>query len=332
MKSIFIKKFKEFVHKYEIFSPKDRVLVAISGGADSVCLTKLLLELKAYKLELALVHINYHLRGVESDEDEQFVRDFALKNELPLKVVDFKKEKNLYKKKYSEEELRAFRFEVLEKLAKNGEFDKIALGHHLDDQLETFFINLFRGSGLAGLVSLKPIGVKSRVRPLLFTRKIEIESFLKKIKQPFCTDRTNLQADFFRNKLRLELLPLIELEYSPKIRKRINDLIQLLSGAQEAIQELELNNFERLVKSFYFKGKKSFFVEEREYLRLNSFLRGLIFRRIFSKLAVGNRELSKSNFEELEKMVLSQKSKKKIIIIGKVSVMKKKDRLVFFVN
>ena len=147
MSNFFIKKLQNYIFQEKLLEQKDKVIIGISGGPDSIGLVLALKKLQLkYLLKLQLVHVNYHQRGEESNQDEKFVRDFAEKNELELKVIqysEFLETGNL------EEQLRDFRYQKFEEIRKKINFDKVAVAHHLDDQPETFFMNMLREIGRA---------------------------------------------------------------------------------------------------------------------------------------------------------------------------------------
>ena len=175
----------------------DRIVAGISGGADSVCLFFALLELqKEMDFAFYAVHINHGYRGEAADRDEQFVRDLCEKYGVPLQVFSVDLESTAKKRKQSLEEAgREIRRELFEKEMQSRNACKIALAHHENDNAETFLWNLCRGCGLHGLGGIRPVnGVY--IRPLLGMTRGEIETFLQKRQQPYCTDATNLETEY----------------------------------------------------------------------------------------------------------------------------------------
>jgi len=235
---IFIKKFKKTIARYDLLQKGDRVLVAVSGGPDSVALLYALLEIKdEFNLDICVAHLNHKLRGKESDEDEKFVKNLAHKLNLKFfsKSIDVKKEAK--KKKLSlEEGARLVRYRYLEGLADKIEADKVAVGHQADDQAETFLMRLLRGAGGLGLSGIPPKRGKI-IRPLLETGREEIEKFLKEKGQSYRTDSSNLLPNYFRNKIRLSLLPLIKKKFNPKIVDVLNRASNIISFQQKYIEK-----------------------------------------------------------------------------------------------
>jgi tRNA(Ile)-lysidine synthase len=222
-------KIQNYIIEKSLFSKEDKLILGISGGADSVCLMHLLLELD-YNFELA--HCNFNLRGDESDEDEIFVRKLAKEYQLELHVKHFDTQNYANENKVSIQmaarDLRyAWFYDLL--LSENAKY--IAIAHHANDDIETFFINLVRGSGLKGLLGIKA-KIDSIVRPLMAVSRAEIEQFLKKNDISFREDSSNTSLKYLRNKIRHELMPLLT-EMNPSIQKTISDEIKVLEGVAE---------------------------------------------------------------------------------------------------
>ncbi len=210
-------KVAKYIERNKLLLPDDKVLVALSGGADSVALLRLLLKL-GYACEAA--HCNFHLRGEESDRDEQFVRQLCDALQVPLHVVHFDTEKEAEERHISiEMAARDLRYRWFEEVRQACGAGVIAVAHHQDDSVETVLLNLIRGTGINGLRGIQPKNGKI-VRPLLCLTRKEIIDYLEGIGQSFVTDSTNLQDEYMRNKIRLNLLPLME-EINPSVKKSI---------------------------------------------------------------------------------------------------------------
>ena len=215
----------------------DRIVAGISGGADSVCLFFVLLELqKEMDFAFYAVHINHGYRGEASDRDEQFVRDLCEKYGVPLQVFSVDLESTAKKRKQSLEEAgREIRRGLFEKEMQSRNACKIALAHHENDNAETFLWNLCRGCGLHGLGGIRPVnGVY--IRPLLGMTRGEIEIFLQKRQQPYCTDATNLETDYTRNKLRHLVLPVLEEQINRQTIRHMNTTMEELRELDDYVE------------------------------------------------------------------------------------------------
>ena len=212
-------------------------MAGISGGADSVCLFFALLELqKEMDFTFYAVHINHGYRGEASDRDERFVRDLCEKYGVPLQVFSVDLESTAKKRKQSLEEAgREIRRELFEKEMQSRNACKIALAHHENDNAETFLWNLCRGCGLHGLGGIRPVnGVY--IRPLLGMTRGEIETFLQKRQQPYCTDATNLETDYTRNKLRHLVLPVLEEQINRQTIRHMNTTMEELRELDDYVE------------------------------------------------------------------------------------------------
>ena len=206
---------------------KDKVLVALSGGADSVALLRVLTDL-GYTCECA--HCNFHLRGEESNRDEKFVRTLCDEHNIPLHIKHFETNSYAKEKQISiEMAARELRYEWFEELRKETGATVIAVAHHRDDSVETFLLNLIRGTGINGL---KGIQTKNGyiVRSLLETSREDILNYLDYLKQDYVTDSTNLQDEYMRNKIRLNLLPMMK-DMNPSIMESIQNTAEKLAEA-----------------------------------------------------------------------------------------------------
>ncbi len=211
-----------------------KLILALSGGIDSMVLADMLLQSKA---DFVLAHCNFHLRGEESDGDEKFVRDYAERNGLTIYVkqfdtLDYAKEHKLS----IEMAARELRYAWFEELRQQLNYDFIAVAHHADDQLETFFINLLRGAGIRGLKGMQKVNGRI-IRPLLDVSRVEIQQYAEEHHLEWREDHTNAETLFLRNKIRHELLPVID-GISKEGRSAILKSINHLASENELYREL----------------------------------------------------------------------------------------------
>ncbi|WP_417127583.1 tRNA lysidine(34) synthetase TilS [Phocaeicola sp.] len=230
---MFIKKVSQFIEEKHLFVFGDKVLVALSGGADSVALLRVLLRL-GYACEAA--HCNFHLRGEESVRDERFVRALAERLGVLLHVIHF--DTNAYAASHNvsvEMAARELRYDWFTKLRQECGAKVVAVAHHRDDSVETFLLNLVRGTGINGLQGIRPVN-GDVVRPLLCVSRAEILDYLSSLGQGYVTDSTNLQDEFVRNKLRLNVIPMLE-TINPSVSDTIAETARRLSDVAQVYQE-----------------------------------------------------------------------------------------------
>jgi len=213
---------------------RERILVALSGGADSVALLRALLA-AGYNCHAA--HCNFHLRGEESLRDEHFVRDLCQRLDVPLSVKDF--DVTAYQNEHGgsvEMACRELRYAWFKQELERLGCTLIAVAHHADDQIETFFLNLLRGTGLKGLAGMQRTN-GFIWRPMLNVTRAQVLDYLDSIGQDYVTDSTNSQNDYRRNRLRNIVLPFIEQEF-PDVKARIHKTMQNLSDDFELLDWL----------------------------------------------------------------------------------------------
>ncbi len=232
-----INRFREFAQKNKLISPNDKIIVAVSGGVDSIVLLDILNELKnQLKIELIVAHFNHKLRGAESDEDEEFVRRFASNLGLEFYVRSEDTKEYCKRNKISiQEGARELRYNFFETLRLLKGFDKIATAHNANDNAETVLLNLFRGSGVNGLAGIQ-VKRGNIIRPLLFATRDEIEAYANEKGLQSRIDSSNLKTSYRRNYIRLKLLPLISENINPSIVETLNRAAQIFSELSEFIQ------------------------------------------------------------------------------------------------
>ena len=227
-----ISRVQQYIINNSLFSKDSRLLLAISGGADSVCLFFILKDL-GYKVELA--HCNFNLRGKESDEDENFVRDLADKFAINFYIKSFKTRKYADTQKISiQMAARDLRYKWFNYLLENNNIDFVISAHHKDDNIETFFINLIRGTGINGLCGMMPRN-NNVIRPMLEISKYEIQEYLSLKNIRYRYDSSNSDPKYLRNKIRHQLMPLLN-EMNPNIQQTISDEMLFLGDINKFFQ------------------------------------------------------------------------------------------------
>ena len=215
----FLDRIRRTIARYSMLQPGDPVSVAVSGGADSVCLLHVLLELRReFSLSLSIIHIDHNLRGPESQADAQFVHNLAQQLGLPfhLRTLDLSGRRgNL------EQEARRARYAIFRDLVHDGLSQKVAVGHTRSDQAETVLYRLLRGAGSAGLAGIRPVTDFGMVRPLLQVTRPEVENWLRERSIPWRQDSTNTELRFDRNRIRHQLIPSLESEWNLGVQETL---------------------------------------------------------------------------------------------------------------
>ena len=287
----------QYIKEKKMFSHKDKLLLAISGGADSTCLFYILKKLD-YSMELA--HCNFQLRGKESLRDEEFVKSIAKKYNIKLHLKRFNTDKYIKKHAVSiQMAARNLRYNYFDKLLKEYSFNKIVIAHHEDDRIETFFINLLRGTGIKGLTSMKA-RTGNIVRPLLNFSRQNIESYLKEINAVYCKDSSNQDVKYLRNKIRHSLMPVLK-DINPDFNKIMTKNISNLDSIEKIINE----NILQIKQKLIFKERETYKVDIKNLLKLNN--SEAIIHEIFSEYG----------FTQIDKIIKACKSQSGKIFYSK---------------
>lgn len=233
-----LRKVKNYIESNQLLPVYNRnnsikIVVGLSGGADSIVLLYILHQL-GYPCLAA--HCNFHLRGEESNRDENLVKSFTKRLEIPLFIKHFDTILYAKEKKISiEMAARELRYQWFEELRNKENADVIAIAHHQDDNIETFILNLTRGTGIKGLTGIQPKN-GNIIRPLLSVSKTEILEFAEKKNLDYETDSTNLQDEFTRNKIRLSIIPLMQ-TINPSINTTLINTLENLTEARKIYDE-----------------------------------------------------------------------------------------------
>jgi len=244
---------KKFITENNLVKPGDRILLAVSGGIDSMVMTHLFLQLGN---ELGIAHCNFSLRDVESDEDEEMVKNYSAKHCIPFFSKRFETKSYASKNGLSVQmAARELRYAWFEEIRRHNRYDFIAVAHNLNDNIETLLINLTRGTGIAGLTGMSPL-MNKIIRPLLFTTRKDITLYSEQNGIIFREDRSNADTKYIRNKIRHMVIPLLK-EINPSIELTLNDTAERLSGIYEIVEE------------FITGLKESISEEEGELIKIN---------------------------------------------------------------
>lgn len=244
-----MKKKAEELKKSGLIKKNEKILIAFSGGPDSVFLYNLLNFLKEeYFLEISLTYINHNLRK-DVEDDLKFVKNFSEENDVPLYVesVDVRKYATENKKSI-ELSARELRYEAIEKVLQNINYDKIATGHNLDDNIETFIFRLLRGTSLKGLKGI-PDKRENIIRPILQFEKKEILNCLQENKKNYIIDYTNNENDYTRNYIRNEIFPMF-VNINPSFRNKINNLIHEINDRENGRDNILKEKFVQYLEKY----------------------------------------------------------------------------------
>jgi len=301
-------KFLSAVKRYSLLKKKDKVILGISGGPDSVAMLHLFSHIKReFKLYLVCVHFNHGLRK-EADEEEIFVKRLA--DSLNIKFVSERKNVGGFWEGNSLEQVaRNLRYDFFFKVANTLKIKKIALAHTKDDVVETVLMRVIRGAGIQGLRGILPLiklKRKTFIRPLIEMEKEEIIKWLKEKKIEYRVDSSNFEERFFRNKIRLNILPLLK-KLNPNIKNNLFNLARLSAWNYDFVTKLAYKELEQVREE---EGKDFLILNLERLKRLHPFLFLQVLRLAIEEIKGDTRRLDWRHFEK----ILEAISKKNIII------------------
>ncbi|MBM4276668.1 MAG: tRNA lysidine(34) synthetase TilS [Deltaproteobacteria bacterium] len=275
------------IDRHGLLVKGDRVIVGVSAGVDSMVLLHTLNALRQdYSLSLIIAHLNHGLRPVESEKEAELVRKESTRLGLPFEYGQFNVKEFQESKGFSlQDAARKIRFQFFHHLLKKYGGGKIALGHNADDQVETVLLRLLRGSGLKGLKGMLPIREKRVIRPLLEVWREEIEAYAQENSIPYLIDSSNLKKDYLRNRLHLNLIPLIEQEYQPGFQRAILKTSTFLREENDFIEKEAGKAYQKIAHEE--EGQITF--KFSAYQSLHKAIRWRVIQKVLEKMEDGSK-------------------------------------------
>ena len=290
------RKFVQFIQQNELIKQNEKLVVGVSGGADSVCLLSLLCKLREeMSLNLTVVHINHSIRP-EALEDALFVESLCKKYDIPFvlktyPVNDLAKKWNMS----SEEAGRKVRYEAFSSVLGNEE-GKIVVAHNQNDVAETVLFNLFRGSGSTGLTGIRPKN-GNIIRPLLCFLREEIENYLYENQLSYCIDKTNLTDDYTRNKIRNHILPYVEEHI---VKGSVSHIYNTAGLLKEQEEYLETVTDSALTEVAVLDGERhTYEIDRAKFSKLHIFLQKKVLYKIIEQLSGSKKDITAKHIENV---------------------------------
>ena len=296
-------KVEQYVAKRNMIQKGDKLVVGVSGGPDSICLLFVLMELqKKLAFEMVVVHVNHGLRGESADADEAYVRKVCKEHGITCEVYRENVDLIAKERKQSTEEAgRDVRREAFGHTMEKHGGTKIALAHHMNDSVETFFMNLARGTGIQGMGGIRPIaGVY--IRPLLCLERREIEEFLREKNIPYCTDSTNEEDDYTRNRLRNHVIPYLEKEVNARTVAHIGETMSQLQELQIFLQEQTEIYYKQCVK----QHEKGYILLENSFFEVPVSLRPFIIKRVLVQICQKEKDIQEIHMQKILELFQKQ--------------------------
>jgi tRNA(Ile)-lysidine synthase len=312
-----VQKVAKTIKKYSMLYGGETVLVGLSGGPDSVCLLTVLKKLNM-ALKLHALYIDHGLRPEETPKEIEFCKDLCQRMDIPFrtKSVDVKSYAEAYNMN-KQEAARQLRYEMLNATALEIKANAIALGHNLDDQVETFLMRILRGSGLRGLLAIPPVRGKI-IRPLIETERKDIEAFLDQEGIDFIIDSSNLKQEYLRNKLRFSVIPLLK-ELNPSLMETLSNTLEIF---REEERYFEIAVTKAMMKLISRKTENTIEL----FLTPLEVMEKVILRRVLRRAideTKGLRGISFINIEDIIKLITTGKPGDRLYLPKGIRVIKK---------
>lgn len=300
-------KVKAYVKKWHMLQKEDSVIAGISGGADSVCLLFMLLKLqKELGFSLMAVHVNHGIRGAEAERDEAYVKRLCRQWNVRLKV--YRENVPAYAKEHGmteEEAGRDIRRTCFCKVLKEWGGTKIALAHHENDNVETLLWNLCRGTGIRGLGGIAPVN-DVWIRPLLCVKRREIESYLKKRGISYCTDTTNADRRYMRNRIRMDVIPYLEDCVNTESVSHMGKTMERMYELEQYILE-EVGQYKESCTGWKNGGR---IIRQTEYTKIPKALRDNVLHEILCETAGRRKDIEEVHVQMLRDLFTKQVGKR----------------------
>lgn len=300
-------KVKAYVKKWHMLQKEDSVIAGISGGADSVCLLFMLLKLqKELGFALMAVHVNHGIRGAEAERDEAYVKRLCRQWNVRLKV--YRENVPAYAKEHGmteEEAGRDIRRTCFCKVLKEWGGTKIALAHHENDNVETLLWNLCRGTGIRGLGGIAPVN-DVWIRPLLCVKRREIESYLKKRGISYCTDTTNADRRYMRNRIRMDVIPYLEDCVNTESVSHMGKTMERMYELEQYILE-EVGQYKESCTGW--KNSRRI-IRQTEYTKIPKALRDNVLHEILCETAGRRKDIEEVHVQMLRDLFTKQVGKR----------------------
>lgn len=314
-----INKVWDYIQKYQMLQEDDYIVAGVSGGADSVCLLLMLIELqRKLSFSIHVVHINHGIR-MEAGQDAAYVENLCKEFAIPFTLVEKNVEELARKEHISTEEAgRKVRYEafeeVLKKFAPRGK-GKIAIAHNQSDCAETFLWNLFRGSGVKGLTGISPVRDQI-IRPIMCLTREEIEQYLAEKNRQFCIDCTNLENNYTRNKIRNQILPFVEKEVCNQAIAHITEACTKMQEVNELLQDLTKEAYSKCVRT----DETGIHLLYDEWNQIHPTVRSYVIRELLGNAAGSRKDMENIHVEQIIGLLSKQCGREIALPYGLVAV------------
>ncbi|MCI8384622.1 MAG: tRNA lysidine(34) synthetase TilS [Clostridia bacterium] len=321
------KKVENTILKYQLIEKGDKLVVAVSGGPDSICLLDYLRQCSQFNLSFHIIvaHLNHGLRK-EADEEEEYVKNYCEKNEIEFYAKRIDVEKLAHTNKIGTEEAgRMARYEFLNEVLVQTDATKIAIAHNKNDNIETIFLNLLRGSGVEGLKGIEPKR-GNIIRPLIECERFEIEKYCEENQLQPRIDKTNLENIYQRNKIRNIVIPYIQKEFNPNIIKTMERLCDIVTKEDEYMEHQAQDSYQKLLID---EKESEITIHLKEFNLLETVIKARLIRYIIKRLFGSSKSIEKIHIEDIIKLCSNNVGNKYLTPNKNIKVLVKEKKIHF---
>ena len=315
------------IKKYNLIENRDKIVLGVSGGPDSLCMLNILNEIKNDKeidFDLIIAHINHMIRE-EAQSDEEFVKEFCQKLQIKcyIKRIDVKKYAN-NNKIGLEEAGRKVRYDFFDEVMQKENANKIAIAHNKNDKAETIIMNILRGSGPSGLKGIEPKRNNKYIRPIIELTRDEIETYCEQKKLNPRIDKTNFINDCTRNKIRNIVLPYIKKEFNPNIVETINRLSSVVIEEDDFIQKITKQEYSKILIE---ENQKEIILDLKEFNKQENVIKKRLIIYTISRLMGNSKNIEKVHIEDIIKLCSNNIGNKFLTPNKNIKVLIKKQKI-----
>lgn len=324
----FLKTVSDTINEFDLLKKQDKVLVAVSGGADSTALVLALNRVKEqYSIKLGVVHLNHLLRKDESFRDEQFVSDLSKTLNLPFfsRQTDVSTYAKTHKQSI-EQAGREVRYRHFQDIASTNGYTKIATGHQKHDNAELVLMNFLRGAGVKGLSGIPPRRDDLYIRPLIRTTRKEILAFLNCHGQPYMTDTSNQDVRYLRNKIRYELIPHLESGFNPQLTNALDRVSYVMKQEEDFLHQ---KSIDACRECQVLMDKKSICLDLEKVSCLHPAMQSRVIRQAVKMVKHNLHHITQTHISEVLGFILKKETVGSLDLPGQIRVYKKSKTILF---
>lgn len=321
------------IKKFNLIENGDKIILGVSGGPDSISMLNILNNIRndkklQLKFDIIVAHVNHNIRK-EAIDDQKFVENFCKKINIPFYVKSIDIPQISKNQKIGEEEAgRNARYQFFDEILEKEHANKIAIAHNKNDKIETIIMNIFRGSGIAGLRGIEPIKNNKYIRPLIECERKEIEQYCKEQGIEPRIDKTNFENEYTRNKIRNIIIPYIKKEFNPNIIETMDRLSNLVKEEDEYLEKLVETKYKQFIKE---ESSKQITLDLKKFNNEEKVIKSRLLLYTISRLLGSTKGIEKVHIEDIIKLCQNNIGNKYLMPNKNIKILVKNHKI-YFIN